>query len=189
MSRPQDQATREGFSYLQRGEIRDAELKFRAVIAASEANAQALNGLAIIAHQTGHYPAAIELFDRAIVADAALAAAYMNRGNSLFAVQRFNDAIQSHQHAVTLSPDLMSARINILSALHAAGRIDEAVLAIERALKYQSDSPEIYKNLGNLYKEQGRLQNAITCYLHALRLNPMSPQAAGNRLAALRHLR
>jgi len=189
MSRLQDQAIREGFSYLQRGEIRDAELKFRAVIAASEANAQALNGLAIIAHQTGHYPAAIELFDRAIVADAALAAAYMNRGNSLFPVQRFNDAIQSHQTAVTLSPDLMSARINISSALHAVGRIDEAVLAIERALKYPADSPEIYKNLGNRYKKQGRLQNAITCYSHALRLNPMSLQAVGNRLAALRQLR
>lgn len=137
MSRPQDQATREGFSYLQRAEIRDAELKFCAAIAASAANAQALNGLAIIAHQTG----------------------------------------------------LMSARINISSALHAVGRIDEAVLAIERALKYPADSPEIYKNLGNLYKKQGRLQNAITCYSHALRLNPMSPQAVGNRLAALRHLR
>lgn len=186
MSRPQDQATREGFSYLQRGEICDAEIKFRAAIAA---NAQALNGLAIIAHQTGEYCAAIELFDRAIVADASLAAAYMNRGNSLFALQRFNDAIQSHQHALTLSADLMSARINLSSALHAVGRIDEAVLAIERALKYQADSPEIYNNLGNLYKGQGPLQDAIACYSHALRLNPVSPQAVGNRLAALRHLR
>ncbi len=186
MSGTEDQTTREGFAFLQRGEIRDAELKFRAAIAANDANAQALNGLAIIAHQTGHYPAAIELFDRAIVADATLAAAYVNRGNSLFALQRFDDAIQSHQHALTLSADLMSARINLSSALQAVGRLDEAVLELERALETQADSPEIYNNLGNLYKEQGRLQDAIACYSDALRLNPMSPQAASNRLAALK---
>lgn len=186
MSEPQDQPTREGFSYLQRGEIRDAELKFRAAIAANAANAQALNGLAIIAHQTGHYPAAIALFDRAIVADATLAAAYVNRGNSLFALQRFDDAVQSHRYALALSPDLMSARINLSSALQAVGRIDEAVFELERALEYEAESPETYNNLGNLYKEQGRLQDALACYSNALRLNPMSPQAASNRLAALK---
>ncbi len=186
MSGTEDQTTREGFAFLQRGEIRDAELKFRAAIAANDANAQALNGLAIIAHQTGHYPAAVALFDRAILADATLAAAYVNRGNSLFALQRFDDAIQSHQHALTLSADLMSARINLSTALQAVGRLDEAVLALERALEAQADSPEIYNNLGNLYKEQGRLQDAIACYSNAMRLNPMSPQAASNRLAALK---
>ena len=181
-----DQLTREGFSYLQRGEIREAELRFRAAIAANSANANALHGLAIIAHQTGHFQPAIELFDRAIAADASLAAAYVNRGNAQFALQRFADAIESHRTALQLSPDLNSARINMASALQAVGRIDEAVAVIEQALHSAPDSAEIHNNLGNLYKEQGRLQDAIRCYAAALRLNPTLPQAASNRLAAMK---
>jgi protein O-GlcNAc transferase len=181
-----DQLTREGFSYLQRGEIREAELRFRSAIAANASNANALHGLAIIAHQTGHFQPAIELFDRAIVSDSSLAAAYVNRGNAQFALQRFADAIQSHQIALQLSPDLNSARINLSSALQAVGRIDEAVAVIEAALENLPDSPETFNNLGNLYKEQGRLQDAIRCYTAALHLNPMLPQAASNRLAAMK---
>jgi protein O-GlcNAc transferase len=186
MSGATDQLTREGFSYLQRGEIREAELRFRSAIAANSSNANALHGLAIIAHQTGHFQPAIELFDRAIAADSSLAAAYVNRGNAQFALQRFDDAIESHRKALQLSPDLNSARINMASALQAVGRIDEAVAVIEQALQSAPDSAETHNNLGNLYKEQGRLQDAISCYTAALRLNPMLPQAASNRLAALK---
>jgi protein O-GlcNAc transferase len=186
MSGVPDQLTREGFFYLQRGEIREAELRFRSAIAANSANANALHGLAIIAHQTGHFQPAIELFDRAIAADSSLAAAFVNRGNAQFALQRFADAIESHRKALQLSPDLNSARINMASALQAVGRIDEAVAVIEQALQSAPDSPEIHNNLGNLYKEQGRLQDAIRCYTAALRLNPMLPQAPSNRLAAMK---
>jgi protein O-GlcNAc transferase len=192
VSMPQDDLTREGFSYLQRGEIREAELKFRAGIAANSANAHALHGLAIIAHQTGHYQPAIALFDRAIAADPSLAAAYVNRGNAQFALQTFDDAIASHKKALQLSPTLISARINLASALQAVGQIDEAVATIETALDHASQPsnssqlPEIHNNLGNLYKEQGRLHDAINSYTQALRLNPMLQQAASNRLAALK---
>ena len=55
-----DQLTGEGFSYLQRGEIREAELRFRSAIAANASNANALHGLAIIAHQTGYFQPAID---------------------------------------------------------------------------------------------------------------------------------
>ncbi len=180
-----DQLTRDAFSYLQRGEIREAEVRFRSAIAANSANANALHGLAIIAYQTGHFQPAIELFDRAIAGDSSLAAAYVNRGNAQFALQRFDDAIQSHQVALQLSPDLNSARINLSSALQAVGRIDDSVVALEDASD-SPDSPKTLNNLGNLYKEQGRLQDAIRCYTAALRLNPMLPQAASNRLAVMK---
>ena len=126
MSMQQDDLTREAFSFLQRGEIREAELRFRAGIAANSANAQALHGLAIIAHQTGHYQSAISLFDRALAADASLAAAYVNRGNAQLALQKFADAIESHKKALQIAPELTSARINLASALQAVGQIDEA---------------------------------------------------------------
>ncbi len=183
---PQDQATRDGFSYLQRGEIGEAELRFRAAIADNAANAHALHGLAIIAYKTGHYLPAVALFDRSIAADSSLAAAYVNRGNALFALQRFDDAIASHQAALKMSPNLVSAQVNLASALQAIGRIDDAVMALKNALATHAESPETHNNLGNLYKEQGRLLEAIGSYTAALRLNPMLQQAASNRLAALK---
>ncbi len=176
--------TADGLAALQRGQLRDAELLLRSAINANAHNAQALHGLGIIAHRTANFAAAIQLFDRALALDHVFAAAHVNRGNSLYQLQRFDEAISSHQTALNLAPNLQSAQINLASALQAKGRIDEAVTALEAASITNPDSPEVFNNLGNVYKEQGRLHDAIDAYSHALALDPNMTEAASNRLAA-----
>lgn len=163
-----------------------AEMLFRAAIAANPADATALAGLGTVAHQMGDFRAAIDFFDKAIAVDPTLAAAFVNRGNTLLALQRFEESIASHQAALKLSPDLISARVNQASALQVVGRVDEAAVLLESAVLIRPDSADTLNNLGNLYKEQGRLRDAINCYDRALRINPMFQQAASNRLAALK---
>jgi predicted O-linked N-acetylglucosamine transferase (SPINDLY family) len=177
---------RQGMALLQSGNARDAELRFRSAIAVDGANAEALMGLAIIAHQTGHFSPALELFDRALAAEPGLAAAWVNRGNTLAALGQHAAAAESFQRAIALTPSLASAYINLAGALNAQGLLDAAVGALERARELQPDSPELHNNLGNLYKDQGRVRDALAGYQQALALNPMLQQAASNRLAALK---
>jgi predicted O-linked N-acetylglucosamine transferase (SPINDLY family) len=181
-----DRHTTEGLAALKRGQLREAELLLRSAVNANPRNAEALHGLAIVAHSTGNYQPAIDLFDRAIAVVPGFAAAFVNRGNALYALQRFDEAIQSHKTALQFSPGLTSAQTNLASALQARGRTDEAVHTLESALASNADSPEILNNLGNLYKEQGRLKDAIHTYDRALQLDPMMAEAASNRLAAMK---
>lgn len=183
---PSSMLAMQGMSLLQSGEARAAELKFREAIATDAADAQALMGLGIIAHQTGHFPPALELFDRALAAVPGLAAAHVNRGNTLAAMGRHEDAREAFERALAIAPDLASAQVNLAAALNALGNLDGAVVALERARELQPDSPELLNNLGNLYKDQGRLADALACYEAALALNPMLQQAFSNRLAALK---
>ncbi len=176
----------QGMSLLQAGNAREAELRLRSAIAADGTNATALMGLGVIAHQTGHLAPALDLFDRAITAAPAMAAAHVNRGNTLAAMGRHAEASDAFGRAISHAPDMASAHINLAGALYALGRLDEAVAALERARVLQPDSAELHNNLGNLYKDQGRLADALFCYDRALQLNPMLQQAASNRLAALK---
>ena len=185
----------QGMTLLRAGNLRDAEGRFRDALTlgadnASSANranrAQAMLGLGIIAHQSGHFTDALAWFDQSLAADATLVAAHVNRGNSLAAIERHPEAISAFESALLLSPELPSALVNMASTLSALGRLDDAVAALERAEIRQPDSPELLNNLGNLLKDQGRLHDAIACYRRALEINPMTPQAFSNLLAALR---
>ena len=180
---------------LRAGNLRDAERRFRDALthgtdsadsADGADSAQAMLGLGIIAHQSGHFTDALAWFDQSLAADPSIAAAHVNRGNSLAAMQRHPEAISAFESALALSPELPSALVNMASALNALGHLDEAVAALERAEIRQPDSPELLNNLGNLLKDQGRLPEAIARYRRALEINPMTPQAFSNLLAALR---
>lgn len=179
-----DQTTADGLSALQRGQLHDAELMLRTALNRDAANTQALHGLGIVAHRTGHFDAALSLYDRALAIDGDFAAVHVNRGNLLTHLQRFEEAVDAHQAAIRLSPELTSAKINLATALQALGRIDEATASLEEARSTDPESPEIHNNLGNLYKEQGRLREAIDAYSEAMWLDPNMVEAASNRLAA-----
>ena len=169
---------------LQAGKLHEAELSFRTALNRNPRDINALYGLGIIAHQTGHFATAVELFNRALAGLPDFPGALVNRGNALAAMGKFGEAVESFERALVQSPGLVSAMVNMATALHALGRLDDAVAALERTDLAQPGNPELLNNLGNFYKEQGRLADAVACYEHALELNPMLPQAFSNMLSA-----
>lgn len=176
----------EGMTLLQAGDLHAAELRFRAALTHNARDAQALLGLGIVAHQTGHFAQALDLFDRCLAVMPSLAAVHVNRGNTLMALQQYAAALDAFEAALSYAPDLPSALINMAGAFNALGRIDDAVAVLERARAVQPDSAELLNNLGNFLKDQGRLAEARACYERALELNPLMQQAFSNRLALLK---
>lgn len=175
-----------GWQRLQSGQAREAEQDFRRTLARDANCVEALHGLAVIAHQTGNFAPALDLFDRALKLQNSNSAMHVNRGNTLSALQRFEDAVIAFEQALHLSPGLASAQINLASALHASGRLDDAVNILEQATATRTPSAEALNNLGNFYKDQGRLAESLDCYERALQINPMLQQAFSNKLAALK---
>ena len=174
----------EGMALLQAGKLHKAELTFRNALSRNPRDFDALHGLGIIAHQTGHFSWAIELFNRALALWPDFPGALVNRGIALAAISKFGEAVESFEHALVQAPGLVSALVNMATALHALGRLDEAVAALERTDPATADNPELLNNLGNLYKDQGRLTDAVACYERALKLNPLLQQAFSNMLSA-----
>ena len=81
--------TQQALALLQAGQLKEAELRFRESLSRDPLDAQALHGLGIVAHHTGNFDAAIDLFDRALALAPRFAAAWVNRGNSLSTQQNY----------------------------------------------------------------------------------------------------
>ena len=176
----------QAMSLLTDGKLPEADRRFRDILSRDKRNAAAIMGLGIIAHHTRNFKLAVNFFEHALGIEPGLAAAHVNRGNSLNALQQHAAAVDAFTKALAISPTLPSALVNMATALNALGRLDDAVAALECAAATTPDSPELFNNLGNLYKDQGRLADALLAYERALKLNPMMQQAASNRLAALK---
>jgi predicted O-linked N-acetylglucosamine transferase (SPINDLY family) len=176
----------QGFAYLQSGDARNAELAFRDAIRLDANDVRAQMGLGIVAHQTGHFASALELFERALRLAPGNAALLANRGNALLAMGRIEEAIAGLKAAIECDGTTVGAWVNLGTALHAQGDLDGAVAALERAATLQGSNVEILNNLGNLYKDQGRLDDCLAAYERALDIHPAAPQPFSNRLSALK---
>lgn len=181
-----DSHTARGFSLLQAGDRRRAQIAFHDAIRHDAQDVRAWLGLGIVAHRGGDYPAALEMFGRVLAIDANHAAALANRGNTLLAMGRVEESIASLRRALACDATTVGAWVNLGTALHAKGDLDAAVEALEKARQLQPHNSEVLNNLGNLYKDQGRLADALAAYDGALEANPLAAQPFSNRLSALK---
>jgi tetratricopeptide (TPR) repeat protein/ubiquinone/menaquinone biosynthesis C-methylase UbiE len=117
--------------------------------------------LGAILQQTDRIPASLVPTQKAVELNVKDAEAHNNLGNTLQALGRLEDAIESYQQSVVLQPNLMGAHTNLMI---------------------------VYNNFGNELKEQGRLDLAIESYRQALKINPEYPEANYNMGIALSNL-
>lgn len=125
------------------------------------------------------------------------AEAWFERGAALEERGARSDAREAYARSLEIDSDQLAARINLGRLLHEAGRLDEAE-AVYRGRGEPVD-PTLCFNLAILLEDLERRDEAIAAYHCALRGDPrfadchynlgLAYQAAGNALAAIRHLR
>jgi tetratricopeptide (TPR) repeat protein len=71
-------------------------------------------------------------YDRAITLEPGYAGTFFNRGSTLHALNRFDDALASYNHAIKLKPDYAEAFNNRGVALKELNRIDDALANLTR---------------------------------------------------------
>lgn len=166
------------------GDLFRAEQLCRQVLAADPMHAESWNLLGIIAQQTGHSDAALELVRRAIGLNSNVAAYFSNLGTIYKSLERLSDATEHMQRSVQLAPHLSVLHFNLGTTLQDRQLWDDAIASYQRALQIDPDHLQARNNLGSLLAQQGRLVEAVEHYDHCLRLDPQCAQTRWNRAVA-----
>jgi len=86
--------------------------------------------------------------------------AYYNKGSSLYALGRKEEAIIAYDQAIKINPDYAMAYYNKGSSLYALGRKEEAIIAYDQAIKINPDNPLYLCNRGALLSKLGKDKEA-----------------------------
>ena len=103
-----------------------------------------------------------------------------NRGNALYELKRFEEALASCDRALTLRPDYAEALLNRGAILHELKRFDEALASYDRVLMLRPDYADAFRNRGWTLNELKRFEEALASYDRALLLRPDYAEAHFN---------
>ncbi len=156
----------------QAGQLAQAELVYRQILAIDPRHADGLHLLGGIALQTGHNKAAIDLIRKAIAVNRRNPAFHCDLGTALQHQGELDEAAKSYRQAIALKPDYAEALNNLGNVLADQDKLDEAAKAYRRALAFKPDYAEAHYNLGHLLTREYRPDEALACYRKALDLKP-----------------
>jgi tetratricopeptide (TPR) repeat protein len=124
--------------------------------------------------QIGNRRAALEYFDRAIVADPTSAASFFNRALAHGQLENFQDELSDYDHAIERGLDIPELHHNRGLALYKLGDSATAVAAIDQCLESCSDAlrPLALNSKGLALQSLKRFDEARVCYLQALSMAP-----------------
>lgn len=171
------------------GRLGEAERIYRRILVLEPGNSDALHWLGMVALQTGHGRAAIELMRRAIANCATAnratvnccedAGTWIDLGIALQTQGELPEAVRCYERALELKPE-SAAWSNRGLALHSLGRLEEAVASLERAIELNPEAAVMHANLGNVRQALGRLEEAEASQRRAIALQPANAEAYCN---------
>lgn len=148
------------------------------------------------AKQQKMYNEALGYLNEAIKIHPTYKNAYLIRGNALFYLQRFEEAIQSYEMCTKLSPDFTDAYKNMAVAYREAGKMAgerennlvKAEGLLQRSVQLNPEDPETVRLLGVAYGVQGKHDAALEQFQKAAQMTPTSAQAFVNLHHAYRNV-
>ena len=178
----------QALAFHRRGELGEAEKRYRAVLFEHPQHLQALLLLGRLTHEQGLYNEALMLAGRALQVEPDSYEALMQQGLTLRALGRIADAVSSYEAALALRPDATAALYNCGNALAALGRFEEALQCFDRAVALDPSDAAALNNRGVVLHDLLRDNDAVASYDAALALQPGYPEALNNRGNALQAL-
>jgi len=138
----------------QTGALIEAERQYRHILTLVPNHADSLHNLGLIALQRGDAAAAVELIDKAIKINGAVAEYHYNVALAWRALNR-NDHVATHlERAVALRADHALAHLNLGNVRREQGRSADAVACYERAIAVSPNLAVARFNLANVLSEQ-----------------------------------
>jgi tetratricopeptide (TPR) repeat protein len=162
------------------GNLPQAEMLYRQLLAAAPNHADGLHLLGLLASQAGQPAAGLPLIDRAIRLRPRDGAYHDSRGQALKALGRLPDAIAAYRKAVRLQPEAFGSQYNLGNALYAEEAFDEAAKCYRCAIQLDPNAVGAYNNLGNACRALGQSEEAAAAFRVAVRLRPDTPELLFN---------
>jgi protein O-GlcNAc transferase len=188
---PTDQKLQQAIGFHQRGMLVDAKRLYEEILKQRPKHFDALHLLGVLACQTKDLARGEALIAQAIKVDPDNAPAYLNRGNALKDLKRFDEALICYNKAVALKPNLVDAHSSRSLVLYYLRRLDEALASYDRTIALKPDHTEAYNNRGIVLLELNRPDDALVSCEKAIALKPGYAEAysnRGNTLYALKRL-
>ncbi len=167
------------------GRLPQAEALYREVLASVPGHPDALHLLGVLAFQVGQPAVALEILDLALQARPDFPEAHFSRGNALYALQRYPEAVAGYDRALQLKPLYAEAHSNRGSALIALQQPQAAVESFNRAIQLKPDYADAYANRASALCALQQYQQAVESYNEVLILRPGAAEIHVNRGNAL----
>ena len=106
---------------------------------------------------------------------------YFLRGNMMYTLQLYQEAVVEFNQALRLKPDYVDAYNNLGNAKAGLGQHFAAIADYDTAIRLKPDYALAYYNRGNMKTNLGQHFTAITDYDTAIRLKPDYVDAYNNR--------
>ncbi|NJM77766.1 MAG: CHAT domain-containing protein, partial [Acaryochloridaceae cyanobacterium RU_4_10] len=103
------------------------------------------------------------------------------RGNELYALGRYKDAIESYEKATQYKPNYHEAWYNRGIALSNLGQIEAAIASYDKALEIKPDKHQAWYSRGISLSDLGQIEAAIASYDKTLEFKPDHPEARTKR--------
>ena len=150
-----------------RGDFPDAETRYRKVLREAPAHADATHFLGLLAYQTGHDEAALELLQRAIELGPASHLYRHNLAGVLLALGRHAEAERRYREALNLKPDHGEILIGLAKACEAQGRSAEALMLYDHVLQLEPRNLDAWLGRGGVLAVRVQRNQALDCYRQA----------------------
>ena len=164
----------------QAGQLQEAEVIYRSILAEEPDNPYALHLLGLLAYQVGNNEVAIELIEKAIEANPTVPDFYNSYGEAYRALANNELSLKCYKQAIEIKPDFAEAYNNMGNALKVMGRNEEATTCFEKAITIRPDFFQAHYNLGISLQEVGKIEQAISHYQHAISNYPDYAEAHNN---------
>ncbi|MDR3525921.1 MAG: sulfotransferase [Rhizomicrobium sp.] len=165
--------------------LREAEEKYRALLAVAPNHGAALHRLGLVCIQAGRLEEAKNFLQRAAAAAPADAAVHHHLGLLLLRLGFPSDAAREAEAALERNPDLAEAWSTLGAARTALGETDKALACLNRAIALSPDDPEIFKTLGQVALQRDLPDAALDFFDKALARQPRAITAQLGRAEAL----
>jgi Tfp pilus assembly protein PilF/SAM-dependent methyltransferase len=153
------------------GRMAEAERSCRDVLTVIPDHADALHLLGMIAYQSGHHDAALELIGKAVTVNPRNPDCHFNLAQVFRALGRLGDAADQLTQATVLKRNYDAAHLQLADMFLQQGRFEQAETHYRRVLAMKP-SAEVCNNLGIALASQSKWDEAATQYRRALTLNP-----------------
>ena len=134
-----------------RGELKEAEAEYKALIAFAPQLAEAHANLGAVLARRGQYQDAVSAYEMALRLSPQLTPVWLNLGIAHYRQARFTDAVKAFKRFLDKAPDNVQAHQLLGISLVELGRPVEAVKHLEFALRAVPDEPAVIYNLGLAY--------------------------------------
>ena len=114
-----------------------------------------------------------------------IASDWLDQGERLFDIGRYEEALASYDQAISLQPDSFPAWNNRGVILGNLGRYEEALTSYDQAISLQPDEPRAWLSRGSTLDKLGRYEEALTSYDQAISLQPDLALSWSNRGSTL----